>query len=120
MMALTELHADIDKRVEFIRSEHPDWLCRSGCEGCCHWLAEIPQLTAAEWDLLRKGLDELPLELLQSIGHDVAALAEQESRPLVCPLLRVGRDSCKKLRKWGYYSEFKGESMLSMFLFCGF
>ncbi|MGR8932358.1 MAG: hypothetical protein ACU836_17150, partial [Gammaproteobacteria bacterium] len=87
MKALTELHTDIDKRVELIRSEHPDWLCRSGCGGCCHRLAEIPQLTEAEWALMREGLSALPQELLQNNCEEIAVLGKQQTRPIVCPLL---------------------------------
>ena len=110
MMTLTELHADIDKRVELIRSEHPDWLCRSGCEGCCHRLAEIPQLTEAEWALLREGLSLLPEDLLQAINQNVALLAEQSSRPIVCPLLDQSTGTCRvyayrpiACRTYGFY-----------------
>lgn len=110
MSILTELHSDIDKRVGIIRSERTDWLCRSGCAGCCHRLAEIPVLTEAEWTLLREGLAELPLELLQGIGQDVAALAVQKSRPIVCPLLDRSTGTCRvylfrpiACRTYGFY-----------------
>ena len=46
---LIQLHEDIDARVNAIREENPDWQCKMGCDGCCHRLAEIPRLTAAEW-----------------------------------------------------------------------
>ncbi len=107
---LAELHLDIDQRVEFIRTEYPDWLCRSGCEGCCHRLAEIPQLTAAEWSLLRDGLSQLPTALLHSIRQTVEALAEQSSRPIVCPMLNQDTGTCRvylyrptACRTYGFY-----------------
>jgi Fe-S-cluster containining protein len=107
---LTELHGDIDQRVDAIRAEHPDWLCRSGCEGCCHRLAEIPQLTAAEWALLQAGLSELPEALLQGIRQNVEALAEQQSRPIVCPMLNQETGTCRvylyrptACRTYGFY-----------------
>ena len=87
MNILAELYADIDQRTNLIRVEHTDWLCRSGCEGCCHRLAEIPLLTAAEWALLQKGLAFLPAALQQSICQQVAALNDQKSRPIVYPML---------------------------------
>lgn len=42
MMTFNEFHNQIDHRVAVTRAEHPDWLCRTGCEGCCHRLAAIP------------------------------------------------------------------------------
>lgn len=110
MNTLAELHADIDQRVDCIRAEHPEWLCRSGCEGCCHRLAEIPQLTAAEWALLQDGLSLLPEALLKSICQNVEALAEQKSRPIVCPLLDQSTGTCRvylyrptACRTYGFY-----------------
>lgn len=98
MNTLAKLHADIDQRVDFIRAEHPDWLCRSGCEGCCHRLAEIPRLTAAEWALLREGLAALPEELLRTIRQNVEALGEQQTRPIVCPMLNQEAGTCRVYR----------------------
>ncbi|MGJ0486347.1 MAG: YkgJ family cysteine cluster protein [Methylomicrobium sp.] len=110
MNRLAQLHADIEARVSAIRSDHPDWLCRMGCDSCCRRLAEIPRLTAAEWDLLQEGLSTLPLELLQEIGREVAALTEQTSRPIVCPLLDRAVGACRvyayrpvACRTYGFY-----------------
>ena len=110
MITLTELHADIDARVNVIRAEHPDWLCHRGCAGCCHRLAEIPRLSATEWVLLREGLTTLPQELLQGIRQDSAALAEQRYRPIVCPLLDPSSGTCRvylhrpvACRTYGFY-----------------
>lgn len=110
MITLTELQADIDKRVERIRADQPGWLCRSGCDGCCRRLAEIPQLTAAEWALLRDGLSRLPQDVQQTICQNVAALVEQTTRPVVCPLLDQSAGTCRvyfhrpiACRTYGYY-----------------
>lgn len=94
MNTLTQLHADIEARVRTISDDNRDWLCRLGCDGCCRRLAEIPRLTAAEWDWLRTGLAALPPEQLREIDRDIAALAEQSSRPIVCPLLDKSAGAC--------------------------
>lgn len=110
MNTLVKLHADIDLRVDHIRSEHPDWLCRSGCEGCCHRLAEIPRLSAAEWALLQEGLARLPETLREDIGRNIVALAEQSARPIVCPMLDRETGTCRvypyrptACRTYGFY-----------------
>ncbi|MBL1264278.1 YkgJ family cysteine cluster protein [Candidatus Methylomicrobium oryzae] len=108
--SLDRLHADIEARVLAIRDGHPDWLCRRGCDGCCRRLAEIPRLTAAEWDRLREGLAALPPDRLREIRRDVAALAGQRSRPVVCPLLDRSAGACRvyahrpvACRTYGFY-----------------
>jgi Fe-S-cluster containining protein len=110
MNILTQLYADIDARVRAIRDGHHDWPCRQGCDGCCRRLAEIPRLTAAEWDWLRDGLAALPPEQLRDIGEDIAALAGQQARPLVCPLLDRRAGACRvyahrpaACRTYGFY-----------------
>lgn len=94
MNTLDQLYADIEVRVQAIRGGHPDWLCRMGCDGCCRRLAEVPLLTATEWDWLKEGLAALPPERLREIGQDIASLAEQSSRPIVCPLLDQSAGAC--------------------------
>ena len=91
---LTLLHDDIDSRVRVIREGHPDWLCGKGCGGCCRRLADVPQLTAPEWDLLREGLAALPPDRLTDIRRDLAALANQRTGPVVCPLLDQTASVC--------------------------
>lgn len=110
MIALFQLHAAIDARVQSIREDRPDWLCAKGCDGCCRRLAEVPQLTAAEWDLLREGLAALPAEQLREIRDRVAAVAGQQSRPVVCPLLDQSTGACPvyaqrpvACRTYGFY-----------------
>lgn len=110
MNALTQLHADIDARVQSIRDDHSDWLCGLGCDGCCKKLADIPLLTAAEWAWLEKGLTALLPDQLRKIGQDIAALTEQSSRPIVCPLLDRQSGACRvyihrpvACRTYGFY-----------------
>lgn len=110
MAALFRLHAEVDRRVASIRDSWPDWLCGKGCDGCCQRLAEIPQLHAAEWELLRQGLAGLTPQHLQQIDTDMAALASQITRPLTCPLLDRESGACPvyaqrpvACRTYGFY-----------------
>jgi uncharacterized protein len=110
MTMLSRLHLDIDARVQAIRGSHPDWLCAKGCDGCCRRLADVPRLAAAEWDLLREGMAALPAARLQQISREMAALAGQESRPVVCPLLDQAAGACTvyaqrpvACRTYGFY-----------------
>ncbi|MGZ8959746.1 MAG: YkgJ family cysteine cluster protein [Methylosarcina sp.] len=107
---LTQLHADIETRVQTIRADHPDWLCRMGCDGCCRRLAEVPSLTSAEWDLLKEGLAALPSELLREIGRNIETLPEKPLRPILCPLLDLSAGACRvyahrpaACRTYGFY-----------------
>ena len=109
---LARLHADIESRVQAIRADHPQWPCGKGCAGCCRRLADVPQLTAQEWDLLRAGLATLPAERLGQISRDLAALADQREPPVVCPLLDQLTDACPvyaqrpvACRSYGFYVE---------------
>ncbi len=91
---LARLHDEINARVQDIRGEHPDWPCGKGCGNCCRALAEVPQLTAAEWDLLRAGLAVLAPQPRREIRRNLAALVGQRSRPVVCPLLDRTSNAC--------------------------
>ncbi|PKO56910.1 MAG: zinc/iron-chelating domain-containing protein [Betaproteobacteria bacterium HGW-Betaproteobacteria-21] len=91
---LFQLHAQVDARVRAIRADRPEWLCAKGCAGCCRQLAQVPQLTAAEWSLLQEGLAALAPERLADIRRDIAALAGQRARPVVCPLLDAATNAC--------------------------
>ena len=107
---LQQLHLDIDRRVGSIREDSPDWLCGKGCDQCCRRLAEVPQLTAAEWALLQEGLGALTADHLQEISRKISALADQPSRPIVCPLLDQSSGACPvylqrpvACRSYGFY-----------------
>ena len=110
MNPLARLHSDIDTRVASIRENRPDWLCGKGCDSCCRRLAEVPQLTAAEWALLQQGLAALSAEHLAQISRDMAVLACQKTRPVVCPLLDRTTGACPvyaqrpvACRSYGFY-----------------
>jgi Fe-S-cluster containining protein len=112
MKTLTELHDDIDERVSAIRLENPDWLCKMGCDGCCHRLAQIPELTLAEWTLFREGFATLSDEKQQEIRQNVATLSSQSPRSIVCPMLDKAAGACLiyayrpvACRTYGFYVE---------------
>lgn len=109
---LIELHADIGARVLSIRENTADWLCGKGCDSCCKRLAEVPQLTAAEWGLLRQGLAGLAPAHLQAISQEIAALACSTTRPVICPLLDRSSGACPvyphrpvACRTYGFYQQ---------------
>jgi len=112
MSQLTELHTDIDARVLSIRENKADWLCGKGCDSCCKRLAEVPQLTAAEWDLLRDGLAGLAADHLHTISREIAAVADSTTRPVICPLLDRASGACPvylhrpvACRTYGFYMQ---------------
>lgn len=114
-MSLTDLHLAIDQRVAAIRSDSPDWLCAKGCGSCCKRLAAVPQLTEAEWSLLREGLAALPAVHLAQIAQRMAAVAQQTTRPVVCPLLDEVSNACPvyaqrpvACRTYGFYARRDG------------
>jgi Fe-S-cluster containining protein len=110
MIALTRLHTDINERVDDIRGNHPDWLCGKGCDSCCRRLAEVPQLTEAEWVLLQQGLAALSPRHLAQISQHMTVLAGEKNRPVVCPLLDQTTGACPvyaqrpvACRTYGFY-----------------
>jgi len=94
MDTLAQLHADIEERVQAIQSDQFDWPCRLGCDSCCRQLADVPQLTAAEWNRLWEGLAALSPAQFREIEQNIAAFAEQPSHPIVCPLLDRSIGAC--------------------------
>ena len=110
MTALIRLHLDIDQRVQSVLADRTGWPCRMGCDRCCRQLAELPRLTLAEWELLRKGLAALPPERLASIGYSMKAASGKQSRPYTCPLLDLASGTCPvyehrpvACRTYGFY-----------------
>lgn len=110
MKRLSVLHAEIDARVQHIRSDRPEWPCARGCGDCCRQLADVPRLTRAEWELLREGLAALDPLRLQQIDRALAALATAPPGPVVCPLLDQASSACPvypqrpvACRTYGFY-----------------
>ncbi len=108
MTNLPTFHAHIAARVEAIVDAAPDWPCRRGCDGCCHALADVPQLREAEWVLLRNAIAALPADVRALVETRVAALATA-TRPFTCPLLddtgacRVYAARPLACRTYGFY-----------------
>ena len=94
MNDLLALHEAIDRRVASIRDAHPDWRCAKGCDACCRQLAALPQLTGAEWALLRDGIAALPAHRQAEIRERIEALGHAPQRPLTCPLLDEASGAC--------------------------
>ena len=110
MESLDQLHQTIDARTVSIRSAVPEWLCGKGCDQCCHRLADVPQLTAAEWQLLVAGLAALEPTRLRQISQKIQALAEDKTRPVICPMLDLATGACPvyaqrpvACRTYGFY-----------------
>ena len=107
---LVALHAGIDTRVQSIREDRVDWPCAKGCDYCCRQLADVPQLTEIEWNLLREGLAALSADRLAAIRAEIAALSAGYSHPVVCPLLERSSGACPvylhrpvACRTYGFY-----------------
>lgn len=107
---LTALHADIDARVKSVREDRVDWPCAKGCDNCCRQLADVPQLTETEWNLLREALAALSADRLAAIRAGIAALSVEHARPVICPLLDRSNGACPvylhrpvACRTYGFY-----------------
>lgn len=84
-MELRVLHEKVAVRAQSIETAHGSWPCRKGCDTCCNRLAAIPDLTAAEWELLRPAVAALPAEV-----HRRIEALDRAVRPIVCPFLDSG------------------------------
>ena len=84
-MLLRVLHESIAARTGAIERSHGSWPCRKGCDACCTRLAAVPELTAAEWDLLRPVAEALPAHV-----HARIEALEGAVRPVACPFLEAG------------------------------
>ena len=110
MHPLDNLQHEIAHRVNDIQSNHPNWLCRKGCDGCCKRLADIPKITSAEWQRLEQGLARLPKPILVMIKSRFDVMALDTERPLTCPMLDRSIGACRvynyrpiACRTYGFY-----------------
>ena len=109
---LAHLDTDIEARVSAIRAAHPDWPCARGCDGCCHRLATLPELTPPEAERLRAAIAMLPATEIAAIRARLAALGPAPSPPVTCPLLDPTSGACPvyaarpvACRSYGFYVE---------------
>lgn len=109
-LPLARLHVDIEARVAGLREGRPDWPCAKGCDRCCRSLANLPQLTRVEWELLREGLARLPAARLAEIRAALHELGEAPKAPVTCPLLDQATGACPvyahrpvACRTYGFY-----------------
>ncbi len=112
--ALTVLHDEVAARVAQMQDSHGVWPCAAGCDHCCRRLGALPQLTRAEFELLRPAIDAL---------EDRAAVVEAilNARPnaqghWTCPLLDRHRGRCRvydarpvACRTYGFYASREGD-----------
>jgi uncharacterized protein len=106
---LVSIHQAVSDKVSDTLKTHPDWPCRAGCDYCCRHLAAIPEITEAEWNLLRQEIGALPNR--DEVVHKLLAL-ENRSRPFICPLLDATSGRCLTYeqrpiacRTYGFYME---------------
>lgn len=107
--SLDPIEDRIERIIENVRQQYPDWACKKGCDECCRRLAELPLITCAEWIRLKRGLMSLPEDEIRHIQHEVRDLA-RESGPLICPMLDQSEGACKvypyrplACRSYGYF-----------------
>jgi len=108
---LLELHREIDARTREIAASRPAWPCRKGCAECCRRLADLPRLTAAEWDMVAEGLANQSVETQAAIRGRIESLAADRA-PFTCPFLDRESESCLiyesrpvACRTYGFYVE---------------
>lgn len=112
--ALTVLHDEVAARVSQMQDSHGAWPCAAGCDHCCRRLGALPQLTQAEFALLRPAIDALddPDAVLQAILD-----ARPDARGhWTCPLLDPHRGRCRvydarpvACRTYGFYAGRDGD-----------
>lgn len=88
---LRVLHGDVQARCDSTVAQHPDWPCRRGCDLCCRRLANLPDLSSVEWDLVEDGLKLLPAAQLDSIHEHLHQL---QGPPFACPFLDTRAGAC--------------------------
>lgn len=98
MRRVLAIYEDIARRARATTEAHAWWPCRRGCGGCCRWLADVPQLTRGEWEVLREGIAALAPEPRARVMEGIAALHELSAngalpRHVECPMFESGDPS---------------------------
>ena len=112
METIAVLHGEIEQRCQTIAASHVGWPCRKGCDLCCRRLAQLPELTLAEWDLVQLGLDVLPAAVRREALTRARTASEASAGPYTCPFLEFGSGACLiyerrpvACRTYGFYVE---------------
>jgi uncharacterized protein len=107
---LQVIYTDIAQRVHAITAERPLWLCHKGCDGCCRRLAQPPEMTAAEWQVLHAGFVQLSPTTQHEVARRIQALADWQEGPVTCPFLDETHGTCRvyehrpaACRMYGFY-----------------
>jgi Fe-S-cluster containining protein len=110
---LDVIYLGIAHRVGAAIEERPLWPCRRGCDACCRRLANPPEMTAAEWRLLYRGLLQLPAAAQEVVAAQIMALSERAAGPgqfVTCPFLDQEQGACRvyefrpaACRMYGFY-----------------
>ncbi|MEM9488845.1 MAG: YkgJ family cysteine cluster protein [Myxococcota bacterium] len=109
---LEGIYDAIARRVKVIADERAPWPCRRGCDQCCRRLAELPELTRAEWRRLWRGLERLDDAVIQQVRARLARVGEERSPEgyHTCPFLDREHGAClvyedrpAACRMYGFY-----------------
>lgn len=83
--ALRVLHDQIAGRCNAVMAGHAAWPCRKGCDLCCRRLAQLPECTAAEWELVELGIEQLSPPARDRIANRLSQPGG--TAPFTCPFL---------------------------------
>ena len=92
---LLEIYEDIATRTTATQREHGYWPCKKGCSNCCERLSREPDLTKAEWDHLRAGIEKLDPSTRVNVEEAIRQLTRTKaSGHVICPLLERAQGVC--------------------------
>jgi len=109
MSALVVIDAAVAARCAATAAAVPDWPCRAGCADCCRSLAQLPSLTAEEWQRLEAAV---PAAHGPAIAERIREELAKSQGPYTCPWLNRDDDRCLvyearpvACRTYGFYVE---------------